>query len=93
VDLDYENLPEFCTHCNMIGHSLHNCKRIQATDVEIVENDGKNKYKNKGNAEKIYVHKKDNRMQQGIEKEGTNKSNAAETKAVSNDNVNTNQMQ
>jgi len=22
VDLEYENLPEFCTHCNMGGHYL-----------------------------------------------------------------------
>ncbi|CAK8569098.1 unnamed protein product [Lathyrus sativus] len=26
VDLEYENLPEFCKHCNSIGHSLENCK-------------------------------------------------------------------
>ncbi|CAK8537766.1 unnamed protein product [Lathyrus sativus] len=26
VDLEYENLPEFCKHCNSIGHSLEKCK-------------------------------------------------------------------
>jgi hypothetical protein len=30
VDLDYENLPDFCTHCNMIGHYVENCKNLQA---------------------------------------------------------------
>jgi len=29
VDFDYENLPPFCTHCNMVGHHLGNCKKIK----------------------------------------------------------------
>jgi hypothetical protein len=29
VDLDYENLPEFCDHCKMIGHNVDVCKKLQ----------------------------------------------------------------
>ena len=29
VDFEYENLPDFCTHCNFTGHSLENCKRLK----------------------------------------------------------------
>jgi hypothetical protein len=34
VELDYENLPDFCTHCKMVGHYLEICKKIQGTDQE-----------------------------------------------------------
>lgn len=27
VELEYENLPEFCSSHNIIGHNLTNCKR------------------------------------------------------------------
>jgi hypothetical protein len=26
VDVEYENLPPFCDHCNIIGHKFENCK-------------------------------------------------------------------
>lgn len=29
LELEYENLPQFCSNCNMIGHSINNCKRIE----------------------------------------------------------------
>jgi hypothetical protein len=32
VDLDYENLPDFCTHCNMVGHYVDNCKKLQSQE-------------------------------------------------------------
>jgi hypothetical protein len=28
VELDYEHIPEFCSHCRIIGHHVNNCKRI-----------------------------------------------------------------
>jgi len=28
VDFEYENLPEYCTHCNCTGHSVDKCKRL-----------------------------------------------------------------
>lgn len=27
VDLEYERLPQFCSHCHSIGHSIANCKK------------------------------------------------------------------
>jgi len=38
VDLDYENIPDFCTHCKMIGHHVDICKRIYPIDHEKIEN-------------------------------------------------------
>jgi hypothetical protein len=29
VDFEYENLPDFCTHCNCTGHSVDICKRLK----------------------------------------------------------------
>lgn len=28
VDIKYENVPDFCSHCNTIGHSLDACKKL-----------------------------------------------------------------
>jgi hypothetical protein len=58
VDLDYENLPDFCTHCNMIGHYVENCKNLQAQDhnKKEVDNKMKSKLENpKPRVEKRYV--------------------------------------
>jgi hypothetical protein len=27
VDIDYENIPDFCQNCKVIGHHVENCKR------------------------------------------------------------------
>jgi len=35
LDLKYENLREFCTHCNMVGHYLEICKRVQVAEEEV----------------------------------------------------------
>jgi hypothetical protein len=29
-DIEYDFSPKFCSHCKMIGHSLHDCKAIPA---------------------------------------------------------------
>jgi hypothetical protein len=58
VDLDYENLPDFCTHCNMIGHYVENCKNLQAQEHNKKEVDTKMKSKlekPKPRLEKKYV--------------------------------------
>jgi len=34
VDLDYDNLPEFCKYCNCIGHNQRNCKRAMADNTQ-----------------------------------------------------------
>lgn len=38
VDIEYEKVPEYCTFCTCIGHSIHNCKRkenvVKGKEVE-----------------------------------------------------------
>jgi len=33
VDLDYGNIPEFCTHCKKRGHNIDFCKNLMAPEV------------------------------------------------------------
>lgn len=30
VEFAYENLPDFCDYCNIVGHSVHNCRKKKA---------------------------------------------------------------
>jgi hypothetical protein len=53
VDLDYENLPDFCTHCKMVGHYVEVCKKLQ--NQEIAHRDAEPKQKSKPRVEKKYV--------------------------------------
>ncbi|XP_058746952.1 uncharacterized protein LOC131619931 [Vicia villosa] len=32
ADIEYENLPEFCSHCKKQGHSVHDCKLLRKHD-------------------------------------------------------------
>lgn len=34
VDLDYENLPEFCNNCNITGHHVSRCRRFKSSEEE-----------------------------------------------------------
>jgi hypothetical protein len=53
VDLDYENLPDFCTHCKMVGHYVEICKKLH--NHENYNNDADHKQKSKPRVEKKYV--------------------------------------
>lgn len=33
VDIEYETLPDFCTHCQIIGHHIDVCKRLKNHDA------------------------------------------------------------
>jgi hypothetical protein len=57
VDLDYENLPEFCTHCKMVGHNVDVCKKLyyQENDSKVDEPRKKSITRN----EKRYVQTRD----------------------------------
>jgi hypothetical protein len=69
VDLEYENLPPFCSHCKMVGHYLENCKWIQNFDDG---NKEKNNVKSKNEATVRYVQKKDGRSEKNKDKEVIN---------------------
>ncbi|KAK2434847.1 hypothetical protein QL285_019959 [Trifolium repens] len=63
VDLDYENLPPFCSHCKMVGHYLEVCKRYNGTEEEVQPKEPKNKSKNKNEGTMKYVQAKDGRTE------------------------------
>ncbi|GAU43510.1 hypothetical protein TSUD_399030 [Trifolium subterraneum] len=64
VEMEYENLPPFCTHCNMVGHYLNSCKWVQGFDDANQGKETKNNVKNKNESTGKYVKKKDGRTKQ-----------------------------
>ncbi|WJX83945.1 hypothetical protein P8452_66568 [Trifolium repens] len=80
VDLEYENLPPFCSHCMMVGHFLENCKWNQNFDDGSKE---KNSVKNKNEATLKYVQKKDGRSEKNKSKEVINVEDSVDTNAHS----------
>jgi hypothetical protein len=64
VEFDYENLPDFCTHCNMVGHYLENCKKLKIVDEVPNEKETKSKPKQRGDGSKKFVQTKDGRVEQ-----------------------------
>lgn len=43
VELDYDNLLDFGTHCKMVGHYLEICKKVQFNEEEIQDREPKTK--------------------------------------------------
>jgi hypothetical protein len=41
VDVEYENLPPFCDHCNIIGHKFENCKRRKDAPKKVISEHAK----------------------------------------------------
>ena len=37
VDIEYEGLPDFCTHCHNIGHHINSCRRLHPRREETHE--------------------------------------------------------
>ncbi|KAK2396978.1 hypothetical protein QL285_058604 [Trifolium repens] len=62
--MDYENLPQFCTHCNMVGHYIEVCKWVQGKEDVAQQKEPKNVAKQKNEVTKKYVQSKDGRVQQ-----------------------------
>jgi hypothetical protein len=63
VELDYENMPDFCIHCQMVGHYLEICKRKQYQDSKAAETEPKQKPKQKFEGPKQYVQTNDGRVE------------------------------
>ncbi|GAU32780.1 hypothetical protein TSUD_152280 [Trifolium subterraneum] len=64
VDLEYENLPDFCTNCNVIGHCVNNCKKIYGLiDPVMTKEQGNIKKQNK-ETKKVYVQTKNDKIEQ-----------------------------
>jgi len=75
VDFEYENLPDFCTHCNKIGHYIDICKFVNKPDHNA---DAEGKKKATKEVRKHYIQTKDGRTKQG--------SNVADPIAVNDNN-------
>lgn len=62
VDLEYENLPDYCTNCKKIGHYLEICKNLHSEPIhtENIPNKSFNK-----EPRQLYIKKKDGRKEQG----------------------------
>lgn len=61
VDLDYENLPDFCTHCRNIGHHIDICKKWYPEGDQKVEKQPVQKKNQVTDPKKVYVQTKDGR--------------------------------
>ncbi|MCI13537.1 hypothetical protein A2U01_0034655, partial [Trifolium medium] len=72
VEMDYENLPPFCNHCNMVGHYLESCKWVQGFDEGNQGKEPKNNVKNKNETTVKFVQKKDGRTEQNKANEVVN---------------------
>lgn len=78
VELDYDNLPDFCTHCKMVGHYLEICKKVQFNEEEIQDREPKqrNRRTSRQEPKQAYVIVTDNKKGKGkaieiMELEGT----------------------
>ena len=37
VNIEYENLPDFCSHCQSVGHAVINCRKFKSVQTAIAE--------------------------------------------------------
>jgi hypothetical protein len=72
VDIDYENLPPYCTNCKMIGHHVGICKRLHYVTDENIDIEAKDRKKQMNETHKIFVPKSNGRVLKNKEKECVN---------------------
>ncbi|CAK8568961.1 unnamed protein product [Lathyrus sativus] len=36
-DIEYENLPDFCSHCKKIGHDVQYCKQLKKPIFQLIQ--------------------------------------------------------
>jgi hypothetical protein len=80
VDIDYENIPDFCQNCKVIGHHVENCKRWNKEEEVKANHDNNIKKKPTTDPKPHFVPVRDGRAQQGTSKEVIN----VETDTVDN---------
>ncbi|GAU37905.1 hypothetical protein TSUD_163420 [Trifolium subterraneum] len=59
VDLDYENLPHFCSHCKVIGHHVGICKKLNYVEEDKTEKEVRDTKRPLKETRKTFVPKKD----------------------------------
>jgi hypothetical protein len=67
IEIDYENVPDFCSECQIIGHHIDNCRRWNKVEEERLAKDVVVKNKPMGESKRTYVQVKENRQQQSNE--------------------------
>jgi hypothetical protein len=82
VDIDYENIPDFCQNCKVIGHHVENCKRWNKEEEVKANHDNTIKKKPTTDPKPHFVPVRDGRAQQGTSKEVIN----VETDVINVDN-------
>jgi hypothetical protein len=64
VDIEYENLPDFCSECHIIGHHVDNCKKVSRKEGPVKEILVQKNTTDKGGVtRKAYVQTNDGRSQ------------------------------
>jgi hypothetical protein len=76
VELDYENLPDFCSNCKILGHNMHNCKKL----ISLEEEKQDKHFKDKRQPQKMYVQSNDGRAGKGKNIEVSEKDDTIVTK-------------
>jgi hypothetical protein len=71
VDLEYEHVPDFCSECKMIGHSIDNCYKLNKEEELRVNKDNMMKQKII-EKKKAYVPVSDGRLQINKHKDSSN---------------------
>ncbi|MCH93321.1 hypothetical protein A2U01_0014270, partial [Trifolium medium] len=72
VDLDYENLPQFCSNCKVIGHHVGICKKLNIVEEVSIVNEFRENRKPAKDINKVFVQKKDGRLEKNKETEVVN---------------------
>ncbi|WJX89597.1 hypothetical protein P8452_71581 [Trifolium repens] len=67
IEIDYENVPDFCNECQIIGHHIDNCRRWNQVEEVRLAKDVAVKKKPVGESKKTYVQVKENRQHQSNE--------------------------
>ncbi|WJX78338.1 hypothetical protein P8452_61571 [Trifolium repens] len=70
VEIDYENLPQFCSNCKLIGHHVGVCKRLNLVVEDNTE--ARDKRKPVKETNRIYVPKNDGRVEKKNDNEVIN---------------------
>lgn len=65
VEVDYENLPHFCSHCKKVGHYLEICKFAKKNEGDVIEKEAVQKKHPAKNIKKTLQTQKYRRKEQG----------------------------
>ena len=72
VELEYENIPNFCTFCKTIGHHVDYCKKWPVEDEKNNEKEVIRKKKQPNEPKKVFVQTRDERQEQNKAKDVIN---------------------